>query len=427
VIPRIVFVSLFAGLLAGQPAPAPDPAVAGRQALDLLLAQKYAELERMFTPEVADALPEAALKGVGGQIQSLGAPQSIGQPQRQAAGELTMVLISVTFAQVELVFQFSLTADGKIAGMHFRPSSPPSAAWERPLYSKPDAFRERDVTVGDDEWKLPGTLSVPTGSGRFPGVVLVHGSGPNDRDETVEAVKVFKDLAEGLASRGVAVLRYEKRTKQYPEKMRALKTVHDETIDDAVRAGALLRAQPEVDPKRVFVLGHSLGGNQAPRIGQVDDHLAGLIILAGPVRPLEDFIVEQGEYLGAPPQTLAALRAQVAQVKALRPGDENAPAALNAPASYWLDLKGYDPAALAKTLTIPMLILQGERDYQVSMKDFALWKSALGDRSNVTLKAYPTLNHLFVAGEGKSLPAEYSKPGHVAPEVIDDIVAFVTK
>ena len=73
-----------------------------------------------------------------------------------------------------------------------------------------------------------------------------------------------------------------------------------------------------------------------------------------------------------------------------------------------------------------MLILQGERDYQVSLKDFDLWKAALGRRKDVTLKTYPTLNHLFVAGEGKSKPAEYSQPGHVAPEVIDDIVKFVT-
>ena len=72
-----------------------------------------------------------------------------------------------------------------------------------------------------------------------------------------------------------------------------------------------------------------------------------------------------------------------------------------------------------------MLILQGERDYQVTMTDFALWKAAVGNSKGVVMKSYPALNHLFVAGEGKSLPAEYNKPGHVAPAVIDDIAKFI--
>jgi fermentation-respiration switch protein FrsA (DUF1100 family) len=200
-------------------------------------------------------------------------------------------------------------------------------------------------------------------------------------------------------------------------------TVKEETVDDAVRAAALLRTQPEIDPKRVYVLGHSLGGNVAPRIARDDGKLAGLVILAGSVRPLEDLMVEQIDYLS--PKDGQAIRAQVAKVKALEPGDQDAPAILNAPASYWLDLKGYDPAALAKKLAVPMLILQGERDYQVSMQDFALWKAALGSRKDVTFRSYPALNHLFMTGEGKSLPAEYQKPGHVAPEVIEEIARFV--
>ena len=109
----------------------------------------------------------------------------------------------------------------------------------------------------------------------------------------------------------------------------------------------------------------------------------------------------------------------------LAPGDEDAPAFGGVPVSYWLDLKDYDPAAAAKKLGIPMLILQGERDFQVPMADFALWKAAVGNSKGVVMKSYPALNHLFVAGEGKSLPAEYSRPGHVAPAVIEEIAKFV--
>jgi hypothetical protein len=114
-------------------------------------------------------------------------------------------------------------------------------------------------------------------------------------------------------------------------------------------------------------------------------------------------------------------------VKSLEPGDEASPAVLGAPATYWLDLKDYDPVPEAAKLTVPMLILQGGRDSQVSMKDFELWKAGVGKRPGVVMKSYPSLNHLFVTGEGKSSPAEYAKPGHVAPEVIEDIAAFVKK
>jgi dienelactone hydrolase len=417
-----------------QSAAAPDPGAAGRKALDLLLAQKYPEMRQMFTAEVDKAFPEANLEGIGTQVKSWGAPEKIGDPQVQRGpGGLSIVVVPVKFAAIAINFQVSIDAGGKIAGLFLRPgSSAPAAPWERPAYSKPDSFRERDVTVGDDEWKLPGTLTVPVGKGPFPAIVLVHGSGPSDRDETMGPNKVFKDLAEGLASRGVVVLRYEKRTRQYP-KMAAMEklTVKEETVDDAVRAAAALRAQPEVDARRIFVLGHSQGGNLAPRIAQADGKLAGLVLLAGNMQPLEDALIEQSEYLGATPAELQTLRAQVAKVKGLEPGDEDAPpvrlGSVTVPVSYWLDLKTYDPAAVAGKLTIPMLILQGERDYQVTMKDFALWKSAVGARKNVTLRSYPALNHLFIAGEGKSLPAEYGKPGHVAPEVIDDIAKFVAK
>jgi fermentation-respiration switch protein FrsA (DUF1100 family) len=131
--------------------------------------------------------------------------------------------------------------------------------------------------------------------------------------------------------------------------------------------------------------------------------------------------------LGGTAKALENAKAIQAKVKSLEPGDEASPAVLNAPPSYWLDLKDYDPVADAAKLAMPMLILQGERDYQVTMKDFELWKSGLARRQGVVMKSCPALNHLFVAGEGKSTSAEYTKPGHVAPEVIEDIAAFVKK
>jgi dienelactone hydrolase len=409
-------------LLAAQPAA--DPAAAARKATDLLLSGKYADLVQMLTPEMQKDLPESTLAKIGAQIKTYGSVTAIGEAQPRKMGARTIVIIPVKFTNQTVNYQWAVNAAGLMAGMVPLPGP---VDWQRPAYSKPDSFKESDVTVGDGEWKLPGTLTVPNGKGPFPGIVLVHGSGPNDRDESVGAVKVFKDLAEGLASRGVVVLRYEKRTRQYPAKMQGLSkmTVADETVDDAAKAAALLRTQAGVDPNRVYVLGHSLGGYVAPRIAEEDGKLAGLVILAGNVRPMEDVAIDQAEYLGFKGPQLADAKAMQAKVKKLDVGDEDLPSVMGEPASYWIDLKGYDPAAQAKRLGLPMLILQGERDFLVTMKDFALWKAAVGSGKGVAMKSFPSLNNLFVTGEGKSTTAEYSKPGHVAPEVIDEIAKFV--
>ncbi len=403
---------------------APDPAALARKALDLVLAGKYPEFHEMSTAEVQKGLPLTELAKLGASFKAYGTLEKIGDPQIIKSGPNSIVTFPVKFASHNVNFRIVINSSGLVAGIFQLPGS---VDWQRPDYSKPDSFKERDVTVGDGEWKLPGTLTVPTGSGPFPAVVLVHGSGPNDRDETVGGAKVFKDLAEGLATRGIAVLRYEKRTRQYGPRVASIKTltVEDETVEDAVKAAELLRTLPEIDGKRIFVIGHSLGGYVAPRIAEQDGKLAGIVIMAGNVRPMEDLLVEQAQYLGATGTPLENAKALQAKIKKLESGDDDAPSIGGVPAAYWLDLKGYDPAAFAKKLAMPMLILQGERDYQVTMTDFGLWKAAVGGTKGVVMKSYPALNHLFVAGEGKSLPAEYNKPGHVAPQVIADIAAFI--
>ena len=146
---------------------------------------------------------------------------------------------------------------------------------------------------------LPATLTAPKGAGPFPAIVLLHGSGPHDRDETIGPNKPFRDLAGGLAGQGVAVLRFEKRTKAYGLKLAKVKdlTVKEEIFDDALAAVALLCKTPGIAPKKIFVLGHSLGGMAAPRLAQLDPDIAGLIVMAGAARPIDDVIIEQIDYL----------------------------------------------------------------------------------------------------------------------------------
>jgi hypothetical protein len=422
------------------PQAAKPPGERAREVVALLVAEKYENLYEMSTPEVQKALPlEAWQTRVGPSLKALGKLLETGTASVSKSGAYTVVVLPAKFEHASIDFTISLNDAGQIGGLFMRPGQTPVSEWQRPAYSKPESFTEREVTVGTGEWKLPGTLTLPKAQKPVAGVVLVHGSGPNDRDEQILKNRPFRDLAEGLASQGIAVLRYDKRTKVYGAKIAPMRdfTVQQETVEDAVLAAGVLRSQPEVDPRRVFILGHSLGGYVLPMILQQDPKAAGGIAMAGSTRPLEDMVLEQVEYL-VPIQTagseeakkegqkqLEQIRRDVAAIKALQPGQEDGPMLFHAYPHYWLALRGYNAPAMAAALHVPLLILQGERDYQATMVDFANWKAALGGRQDVTLKSYPALNHLFMEGTGKSTPSEYMQAGHVAAEPVNDIARWV--
>lgn len=401
-----------------------------------LAAGRFDEAVEPFDQIMKRALPAGKLKEVwSGLITQYGPFQRVMDVRTEKIQQYEVVYVTCEFQRGKLDAKVVFTSQNEVTGLFFVPTG----KYQSPPYADSSRFEEKEIEIGKGIWRLPGTLSLPKGEGPFSAVVLVHGSGPNDRDEAIGPNKPFRDLAHGLATKGIAVLRYEKRTKHHQIMMALFAnsiTVKEETIDDAVAACEALASCEKIDPKRIFVLGHSLGGMLLPRIGKARPDIAGFISLAGSTRPLEDLMLDQTRYILSLNGTLTEeaqkrigdLERQVAKVKSptLAEDTPNNELPLGVPAKYWLDLRGYDPAEAAKELWRPMLILQGERDYQVTMADFAGWKKAIGSRKDVTFISYPKLNHLFVEGDGKSVPVEYATPGNVAVVVIDDIVRWIT-
>jgi len=412
---------------------APPPPTAESRAdaiIGGLAKHDFAGVEKLFAPAVASALPEAKLTALWADLTTRAGEFKGCDPAQVRSQKPVGVIVPCHFAKGPLDFVIALDDSLQVIGLHLRPHAD-ERPWSPPPYAAKDAVT-RDVMVGD----LPGTLTLPAGTGPFPVIVLIQGSGPNDRDETLGPNKVFADLAAGLAAKGVATLRYDKRTNVHPETMPKDFTIDDEVTKDAVAAVAMMARTPGVDGKRIYLLGHSLGGYIAPRIAQRAKGLAGIILLAGSTLPLGDKIVDQVTYIANLDGTVSAdeqkeidgFKAAAKAIAELQKGGEAKPgeAYLGAPASYWKDLGSYNPTATAAKLTLPILVLQGERDYQVTKADYAGWQKALGRKKTAKLVLYPKLTHLFIAGEGPSSPAEYEKPGHVDAQVIADIASWVT-
>lgn len=263
--------------------------------------------------------------------------------------------------------------------------------------------------MGAGPLALPGVLTVPDAPGPHPGVVILGGSGPTDRDGTVGSVKPLRDLAHGLAPLGIAFLRFDKRPKAHPAELlsRPNQTLRDEYIDDALVALDLLRRRPEVDPSRVFLLGNSLGVVVAPRVALEAPWLAGLVLMAAGLETPGDAIVRQTEYLArldglvTPGEQLRIdeARRNAEAIQTLATGGEvTGPSPYGLPRSYWVDIYTYDPIATMRCASRPVLLMQGGRDYQVRPEDLARWEEGLSGLPDVTAERYPAADHMFTEG-----------------------------
>lgn len=310
-----------------------------------------------------------------------------------------------------------------------------TTGYRPPDYAQPARLEETAVVVGDN-WPLPGVLTCPAAPGNFPAAVLVGGSGSVDRDATSGHSKPYRDLALGLAARGVCVLRYDKRRFAHPQRLLAeaeRMTLAIDTVDDALAATALLRRQPKVDAAAVFVIGHSLGGVAIPRIAASAPDVCGFVVMASSPRPVEDLLLpraqrlaeEDGQVTPTEAERLTALAAAVARVKLLQPGmrvDRRLlPGGL--PVDFWLDVRTLAEGEPLRDERRPLLILQGASDVHVGIDELVAWWQLLGPQPNATFRSYAALDHLFI--ERQADRASDRAGQNVAGAVVEDIAGWI--
>ena len=395
------------------------------------LAENYTH-----TKELLDALkPSGGFAGLQSSLKSLGELQTVGEPIVSEMAGYTSYSVPCVFSLQKLNLVLNVDSEGQIAGIV-------TAAYEEGEsdLSLPGGITETELSLpveGREGWELPGTLTMPEGEGPFPVVILVHGSGPQDRDETIGVNKPFRDIAWGLAENGIAVYRYDKRTFVYGQEMAGDTglTLDDETVLDVVKAIEILAGQEKIDRSRIYVVGHSLGGEALPRIHSTlknQDDVAGYIFLAAPARKMPDIMQEQYDLLyGMAPELTEEQKQEKLQIDAeldrLKDPDvlSDDEAVMGAYAAYWKDLDDYDQVEAAAMITQPCLVLQGEEDYQVTMEDYNIWKEAYGDKENWIFKTYQGLTHLFMEGKKENGPSDYQNKQTVDPLIIADIAAFI--
>jgi pimeloyl-ACP methyl ester carboxylesterase len=330
----------------------------------------------------------------------------------------------------------TLTVDarGLISLLHLQPAGASPA----PTPTGTTAAGVRQIAIGVGSPPLKGTLTLPAGKGPFPAVVLVSGSGPNNQDESDGPNHPFLDIALCLAARGIASIRYDKRTLDYPVSINQKTfTLTQEYVPDALAAIRLLDQQPAVNPHRIFVLGHSQGGTYAPLIAREAPQVAGVIMLAAAAEPLATALLRQVNYLATLPGAIGANAkaelpsitqeaAEVASPAVLRNDPPGKVLLGGAGPAYFLSGFAYNEVATARSIPQPLLFLQGDRDYQVTVaNDLDVWLRGLQGRAGVTVVQFPDADHLFLDGSGPATPLDYQKPGHVDPAVIATIASWI--
>lgn len=390
---------------------------------DLAAGEFEAVVERFADRFQGDVTAERLSNAWSAYTDALGAYRGASVVEQGERNGYRFVVLRATFESgaVRVVVSF----DGeRLAGLRLRAVED---AYELPPYVGTGHYSALDLSLSSPACDLGAELVVPDPAIDEPmsALVLVHGSGPNDRNASIGPNQPFKDIALGLVARGVAVLRYDKRTFACDVSRDDGLGLDALTVDDAVTAVNRLRERDDVGP--VAVVGHSQGGLAAPRIAKRADADA-MAMLAAPGGSLAELVPYQLRYLAeldgqvtaSERERIEAAEAAVDRIRAGDVGDDEV--LLNFHADFWRDLADYDQTAVAAALDVPRFLAFGGRDWQVPVERARPdWQRALADAENATFRTYEAANHLFIPGEGTPTAAEYYRPGHVTESLVRDL------
>ena len=402
-----------------------------KQYAEEMASGDFSNVASNFSKDVKKKLNEDTMKETwDGVVKEIGKYEGINDVTYKEQNNMATVDVILKYELNGLKLTLAYDSNNNIAGLllNYEPV--------KEELSSNGKFEEQEIYIGDGEQKLNGILTLPKDVEKPPVVIMVQGSGQSDMDETIGAVanKPFKDIAHGLAENGIASIRYNKRYYQYPEAAPKDLTIQGEVIDDANLAIELASNNKDLNNEKIFVLGHSLGGMLAPEIAKGNDKVSGIISLAGSPRKLEDIIYDQNNDAvnamadksdAEKEELMKQVKAEVNKVKNLKEEDKSQ-AIFGINSEYWISLNNIDTGKILKELSIPMLFLQGEDDFQVYADvDYKQWQELCVGKDNAEFKLYPKLNHLFMKSNGKTDVTEYDTKGNVDEAVISDISNWI--
>lgn len=411
--------------------PAFDVAFRAKEDIWLFRNGKYETLHQRMDKDMKRYLDPEKIEGLWGQLEmTMGPFKSVGEIKVDDLDSMYVAHVPITFEKKKMGLRMVYSRAGLISGIWLEPTKP---VYHPAEYVDASRFYELKKKIPLPDYPSEGMLTLPTRGGPFPLVIIVGGSGPTDMDLTIGPNCIYKDFAWGLAQQGVAVYRYNKRTVAFGEKMvrNGKLTADEEYLEDLQALVPFLRSNPQIDSSRIYVLGHSEGGYLVPYFAAHLQGVKGFVVMAGSYRNMEELVVDQLTYLKSKARKdKKAYDAEIAKgiymrdhLHANSPKDSLMEGVTPA---YLLHLRKANPSLWMQSLkSYPVLVLQGGRDYQVTTKEFELWKSALQNHPAVQFQLYPELNHLFLEGKGASVPEEYEHPGNVSERVMKDLAGWI--
>lgn len=396
--------------------------------------RKFEKINPLLDNEMKRVLGESGLEELWDAIlMQFGEINKIYESNVEKKDTLFVTRTKVEFEKRSWYLKLVFNRENKISGFFIEPLIMP---YEPPSYANLDAFYEYKKTIQDPKFPIDGILTLPKSKNRVPVIIILGGSGPTDKDLTIGSKRIYKDIAWGLASAGIAVFRFDKRTLTHAKSIAAVSnfSIDDEYLKDARLAIKMLKGQAEIDPNQIYVMGHSLGGHILPYLATKLKGVSGYIGFAANYSSLPALMAYQADFLSKDlPEQQKEPYKQLKQ-KAIYARDRFS---LNSPmdslpdgltAIYLQSLYHAAPNNHLRSLgKHRFLFIQCEKDYQVPNTELKRWQDSVKDSqgSKTSFISLPLLNHLGCDELGEMSPGSYENPGNVSINLLNEIAQFV--